>query len=83
MKIQKYLSIQVFKYSSSQEIKYSGIQVVKYSCIQLQFVTWLLINNVKARDPDGSNKLSGEFWVKTFDPENGKKQSKVAQKLLF
>ena len=35
MKIQKYLSIQVFKYSTSQVVKYSGIQVFKFSSIQI------------------------------------------------
>ena len=49
MKIQKYLSIQVFKYLS--------IQVFKYLSIQLQFDNWLLTNNVKARDPVGSKNV--------------------------
>ena len=58
-----YSSIQVFKYSSIQVFqvfKYSSIQAFKYLSIQvynLQIGYPLLTNNVKSRDPIGSNSV--------------------------
>ena len=47
MKIQKYISIQVFKYSSIQVFKYSSIQVSKFKSLQFNKMILPTINNVK------------------------------------
>ena len=53
------------EWGKNKYLKYSitwNNQTLHHSVNSAQSSLYRVINNVKARDPDGSNKHSGEFW---------------------